>query len=695
MVTPHSRRPLRSAARAALASALFLAPAAPAQDHARTGIVPGSATATRSPVPTEAPKVPSKDWVTADESAASRAVQELGESPTATLLDALGPDVRRYHQHIMALSDPFFEGRAPGTAGNRHAADYIEFYFRQAGLRPAFPTELKAADGSTVIDPSATFRQPFRAGTDLAVRRQELACAGKPLTPGKDFVPLGSSGTAELSDAPLVFVGYAVENAQERYSTFESGTDLSGKVAVVFRFEPLNEQGRSKWVERGWSPASGLDAKLNAIAERKAAAIILVNPPGAEDPRAAELMDTKASQGASRRFTIPILMMTPQALDRILSDGPDAGATAASLRKAADEKGTVRDLGARVSIATELAREPVMTDNVGGVLPGRGKLAEQFIIIGAHYDHVGYGPIGIEPRNAGKLHPGADDNASGTSAVLMLADRLARRYEALPPGAEARSILFMCFSAEESGLNGSRWWVNHPSISLSQVHLMINMDMIGRLRAGKLDVDGSESAEGLYAFLKPIFDRSGLSIGHGFRIPENSDHYSFYARQIPILNLFTGYHGQYHKPGDEGFTINPVGAVRIIDLVEEIALGQAQQAQKLAFKPSRKADQEEEDQPALPAVPVKVRFGITPGYMDNDDGVLVEEVHEGTSAADAGIRVGDRMLRWNGKEIRSVEAWMPLLSGAVPGDVVEVVVKRGDQDITIKVTLKAREQGKN
>jgi aminopeptidase N len=166
------------------------------------------------------------------------------------------------------------------------------------------------------------------------------------------------------------------------------------------------------------------------------------------------------------------------------------------------------------------------------------------------------------------------------------------------------------------------------------------------------------------------------------------------------LNLFTGYHGEYHRPADEGFTINPVGAVRVLDLVHEVAMGIAQRPERLAYKKSVAPGKDDEEghageQAAAPGpVPVKVRFGITPGYIDDGEGVLVDDVHEGTSAAEAGIKKGDRMVKWDGKKLEGVEGWMPLLSAAKVGDLIEVTVIRDGKEMPIKVKLKARDDAK-
>lgn len=620
------------------------------------------------------------------------------DSPIAAILEAAGPDAREFNDHVTTLANPFFEGRVPGVRGNTLAADYIEWYFKRAGLKPAFASEIKAADGTAVLDPGTSFRQPFAAGTTINVTTQALrlnlgSFGTIDLKPGVDFTVLGTSGTGKVTGSP-VFVGYSIVEAEgQEYTSYPDKTDLSGKIAIVLRFEPMDDHGKSKWTKGGWSPASDLASKIKAAADHHAAAVIVVNPPGADDPRVNKLTDAQDSRGTA--VPIPVVMLTPEMTSKLLkaADPADANRTLMTFRQAADERGGVIDLpNATATIETEVARDPITTANVGGVLPGKGALKDQYVVLGAHYDHVGYGPVGVEPRNQGKLHPGADDNASGTSALLVLAGRLARSYAELPEGASARSILFLGFSAEESGLIGSHYFVAHPSTKLDQIDLMINMDMVGRLRTKPaMELQGTESAEGFYDWLEPYVVKSGVPIQHGSEVATNSDHASFYNKKIPVLFFFTGTHGDYHKPGDTAAKLNPVGAGRIIGLVHDIAIADAQRADRLKFAPPKKKEGEEEN--PGPMRGVRVRFGIAPGNYGDDDGVLVGDVSDGTSAADAGIKAGDRLVKWNGKEIKGVEAWMPMLSDARPGDIVDVTVLRDGKEQVIKVTLKAADQG--
>lgn len=627
----------------------------------------------------------------------AKAIEDLGESPLAAVFASMTPEAKAFAQHNITLSNPFFEGRFPGSNGNKAAAAYVEFYFKKAGLKPAFAQSAKAADNTEVSTANATYRQPFQQGSETKVTKAVVTLhpSGKEdmkLVEGTDFTVLGRSGSGDFK-GQVTFCGYAIGSGPDDYSGFPNNEKLTDRVALVLRYEPMNEEGRSLWAKEGWSPAASLDAKIEEVAKRGPKAIIIASPPGVSDPRSKTLLDMASTRGPS--VAMPVIMITSAAADRLGS----ALGSLDVLRGRVDEAGIVMDVeNTRATVNIQIDREPIMTDNVGGVLPGKGALADQYIVIGAHYDHVGFGPVGAQPQNVGKLHPGADDNASGTCGVLVLADKMAKAYAELPEGASARSVLFLTFTAEESGLIGSRYFVNHPSIDLSKVYLMLNMDMIGRLRIASetekthgLEVQGTESAEGLYDWLKPILDKSGIEILHGMEVASNSDHFSFYSKNIPSLFLFTGLHRQYHTPQDTFDTINQIGAGKVINLAYDIAIGLAQRDGSLTFK-SKKADKPEH---AVAPGPTrgKVRFGIAPAsYSDDKPGVEVGDVYEGTSAADAGIKIGDRLMKWNGKPITDVESWMPLLSGHKVGDVVEVTLTRDGKEMMIPVKLKARSE---
>jgi Zn-dependent M28 family amino/carboxypeptidase len=627
----------------------------------------------------------------AEPGAGASAGASIGSSSGARVTPASAEVLGQYSQwwraHNVTLAQPYFEGRAPGSDGNRRAADYLEFEFRRVGLEPAVPQ-----------DGVQSFRQPFQVGVTRTIKEQGLSYAKDGATTelkaGRDYNVLAFSGTGDVK-APLVFIGYGLTKGENGYTSFDEKDDLTGKIAVVFRFEPMNEQGKSLWSGEGWTQNAGLEPKIMAAIERHAAGVILVNPPGADDPRTGRLEDITSFRYGSDG-TVPVVMMSIEAADALVRSADGAGRSLLDLRKLADQGRAVVELtSAEVSLKTSVTREPVMTDNVIGVLKGSGALAEEYLVIGAHYDHVGYGVFGSrDPQGNGKLHPGADDNASGTAAMMILARQIKADYDAMPAGTPRRSVLFMGFSAEESGLNGSRYYCQNPVVAKEKHSLMINLDMVGRLREGRLEVGGVGTADGFEAWLKPYWDGSGLNVAAKKGGSGPSDHASFNAAGIPVLFFFTGLHDQYHMPTDTWDTVNPEGAAQVVDLVHRLSLDFVQRPENLKYSDTSGQPGGAEG-PAVAAGPrSRVRFGIAPGdYSGDVKGVLIGEATEGGSAAEAGLKAGDLMTAWNGKPLTNVESWMPLLADHKPGDTVEITYIRAGVEAKTTATLKARRGG--
>jgi Zn-dependent M28 family amino/carboxypeptidase len=323
-------------------------------------------------------------------------------------------------------------------------------------------------------------------------------------------------------------------------------------------------------------------------------------------------------------------------------------------------------------------------------LRGKGALAEELVIIGAHLDHLGMGEFGSR-SGPGELHPGADDNASGSAAILMLADKLKAEYDAMPQGAEARSILFILFSGEESGLHGSHFYVNNPPYALADTALMINFDMIGRIQNRRLQIGGTASSAGLLELVQAQTGNSELEVV----IPEGrgggSDHLPFMQKKVPYLfGAIADFHDDYHTPRDVASKINRVDAVRTVHLFRDIALAAATAPDGFRYL-----------EPVAEAVggprsvslgEMKVRFGAMPGnYDDSEPGIAIAGVTPGGSAETAGIQTGDRLLRWEGQKIVGVMEWMEFMVKHKPGDKVKVGVVRNGEEITIEVTLQARD----
>jgi hypothetical protein len=579
-----------------------------------------------------------------------------------------------FSEHVAVLSSPWMEGRLPGTRGMERAREYMEWHFRRAGLEPAVPMD--GGDGRS-------FRQPFELGANPTFSGQSLEVftddASASFELGRDFELTSLGGGGEI-EGPLAFVGYSVEEGPEGYTSFREEEDLAGKVAVMLRFEPMDEEGESLWSDRGWSSAAGFNRKFSAIARRNPAAVILVNPPGAADPRAARL-----SRGGGSMIDCPVVMMTPEAAERLvrLVDAEDRGI--ADWRRHADEGGLSFDLPAATArVAGVIEETPVVAENVVGLLPGRGAFADEFIVIGAHLDHLGNGDFGSR-RGAGQLHPGADDNASGSAGIMLIADALAARYAAMPAESDLRSILFIGFDAEESGLNGARHYVRNPLAPLAKHSLMFNFDMIGRIENRRLRLAGLGSGEGLKEWAQGFYSASGLEIVEEDGGGGGSDHAAFASAGVPVLfAIIADFHGDYHTPDDTAEKINREDAVRAADLFTELAFAAAIRPEMFAPAASDSGNRMRGGQRLAVRVGMRSRNG-------SDGGLEVVEVTPDGPAAAAGLQAGDLIVLWDKEPIASRQELVDRLRAKQAGDVVSVTYRRDGQEQLAYLTLVAAE----
>ena len=591
---------------------------------------------------------------------------------------AADSDVQAFNEHLTILASPWMEGRLPGTKGMERAMDYMEDQLRKAGLEPAFSPSEGAA---------RTYRQPFSLGGKREIAEESIvvkaATTEQAFEAGKDFklTGLGRNGSAE---GEIAFVGYGIDDGPDGYSSFADGHSLEGKIALLLRFEPMDDKGNSLWANgEGWSGRAGFQGKINAVAKRKPAAIVVVNTPGANDPRI-----TSLTSGGNRAMTdTPVFMMSTEAGEQLVK-ACDPSRSLMDLRKLADspKEGTPRSFdltGAKVAVAGRFEEKPVRAENVVGVLPGRGALAKEVIVIGGHLDHLGMGDFGSR-EGPGKLHPGADDNASGAAGIILLADSLKKAYDAEPEGTPLRTVLFAGFSAEESGLNGSRHYVDNPIYPIKDTVLMMNFDMIGRIKDGRLSVTSSSAAKGMTEWAKPYFDASGLTVVHNASRGGGgggSDHASFMAVGVPILfAIIADFHDDYHTSRDTYDLIDREASVQAVRLWHELALSMAKRDARFEV---------DAGSGPMRAQPMRVRAGLRTRETDDQSGLEVVDVTKDGSADKAGIRKGDKLLMWNKKEMKDRQAFVDDLRTQEPGAKVQAVVLRDGQEITIYVELQA------
>ena len=623
---------------------------------------------------------------------------DAGNIDLRQVFEDLGEDTTLWYQHVQTLSNPFFEGRSGGTRGFELATEYVAFYMKLYDLKGAFPIEAEELGGA-VESSMLSYEQPFSyggrqrrtfdlQGKYMAINNQELAY-------GEDFVVLAPSG-GERVTLPITFVGYGIEAGEDGYSSFDDETDLTGRAALLLRYEPLNVEGASQWAKQRFSRHARIATKIESLVKRGAAAIILVNPPAATQGN-----ETLESLTSSARFSdtldAPLVQITPEVADHLLTESDPQGRDLATLGALADSgEITSIELSDEVTVTVggqanmEVHRDQTPSSNVAGILPGKGELADEWIVIGGHYDHMGYG-------RSGTVYPGADDNASGTAGTLILAKRFSQIYAEAEDDANLRSILFMAFGAEEAGLRGSAHFVEHPTIPLEAISLMVNMDMIGRLRSDQLMIGGAGSAEEFDDLLARHVAASGLTVYASSSGRGPSDHANFYGKDIPVLFLFSGLHDEYHQPGDHGYTVNPIGAMDVIDLAESIVMEVASRDERLTFAAASEqtpggGNRRRARGPSRSGA--SVQFGIVPNYRDQrETGVLVADLTAGSPAYLAGIKPGDILVEWDGEELTGLRRMMQLLREQKPDDRVVVTVLRDGEYLKIEVVLIGIEAG--
>jgi aminopeptidase YwaD len=592
-------------------------------------------------------------------------------------LGLFGADIssKTYLDEVRYLASPELKGRATGSPELEKAALYIAGLFKSFGLKPAdgksatslssyeeaFPVTLGAHDGP---------------GTRLRFREPEET---RNLNPVDDFKPIGFSSNGKFAGS-VVFAGYGITNKEKNYDDYE-GIDVKDKLVLILRHEPNeipnNPHGLS-------SHATFAEKAVNAKMHG-AKGVILVNDIYAHDPgvRNDKLTPISLGEGPTDAGILFVHVKDEFAEKWIHDEGQDLHALTDEIGR--DKKPhSFAMTKLYVDMDVDIRRDMKTVHNVAAYLPGS---TDEYVVIGAHYDHLGLGDEhSLAPSQIGTIHPGADDNASGTAGVIELA-----RFFAKQPKPK-RGILFLTFAGEELGLLGSEWYVNHPVLPLEKAAAMINMDMIGRIRDGKVYVSGSGTGSTFANLLDEVKPPAPIQAditektGYG-----ESDHTSFTTKGVPVLFFFSGLHGDYHKPSDTADKIDAPDAAKLLDYVADLVT-------RLAGDPDRpKFIRVAEPTQPLSSGPgtgggsgYGPNFGSIPDFNEPPKGVRFADVRDGTPAAKAGLRAGDILIEFDGKEIGNLYDFTYALRAHKAGDLVLVKVLRGTQTIEAKVLLTER-----
>jgi hypothetical protein len=605
--------------------------------------------------------------------------------PAAPAADPDAPPSPTYHvdprQALGYLASDELEGRGVDTDGINKAADYIANAFRELGLRPA------GNEGSYFQSFKMTTDVKPAAGTSLAAKLADDA-APTAYDLKKGFVPLIFSGEGAF-DGEVVFAGYGIANAHAGYDDY-AGLDVKGKVVVVLRFEPHDEKGKSRFTNGDdWSDDATLNRKLKAAAERGALAVVIVNP---VTHHQGDVLMTFARQYMGDGAKLKMLQVTQGVADQWLKAG-GAKVDLKSLQAAIDESGKPFKVElsrpVRVSGDVRIEKQQRVVKNVLAVLPGTDKSdAREYLVVGAHYDHLGRGGSGASlARDSEKnaIHNGADDNASGTTAMLELAERFAKATNR-----PKRSILFAAFTGEESGLIGSERFVDHPTVPLDKVVAMLNLDMVGRVRNNELMVGGQGTAPSFEKFIREADAASPLELknfGKGGLGP--SDHMSFALKKIPVLFFFSGVHPDYHRPTDDADKINYEGLAHVVDVGTELThrlLAMPRERYVAAADVGGATSMGSGSSEGR-----RVTLGVIPKYGEADGkGVAIGGTTPGSPAAAAGLKDGDLITGWNGEPMTNLYELTDALRRGKPGDKVKLKVLREGKTIDLEATLAER-----
>lgn len=640
---------------------------------------------------------------------------------------------QRLYESVKFLASDELEGRGVGSKGIDQAADYIAQQFTALGLKTdlfdgtpfqKFPMVVETVQGepnrAAFIAPADT-KPEASASSDG--RRTELKL-------GEDFNPLALGGSGTF-DAPLVFAGYGITGPKEAYDDYE-GLDVEGKVVIVMRHEPRQSDPHSAFngdkpslhayysrklsnayrhgaaaivfctdefeIEKNvrqraarWQAA--IDELTTAEAEFKKTERPTLEQIEAHRLRVGQLIDDIRARGERLRTEfdpliafsdarssdsgnrIPALFCRRAALDPIIQAA--TGSSLAEWERRIDEgpKPVSRELaGWRLQGQVTVVRREAEVRNVAAVLEGHGPLADETVVVGAHYDHLGLGGEGSLAPGASEIHNGADDNASGTAALIEVARRLAARGQK-----SSRRILFLAFTGEERGLIGSQYYVAHPLFPLEDTVAMLNMDMVGRLDDDQLTIFGTGTASDFDALIDRLAEEYDFKLTKKPAGDGPSDHASFYPQHVPVMHFFTGNHKDYHTPSDDYDKINPAGMRRVAWLVADAAAALA----------------ETDSRPTYVEVASGFKggggdrpyFGSIPSFAGNEPGYKLSGVSPGSPAKKAGLEGGDIIVKLGDDKIGNLEDFDGALRKYKAGDKVPVMVKRGGDELTVEVVL--------
>lgn len=580
--------------------------------------------------------------------------------------------------NVQYLAADELEGRMTGSPGARKAADFIAEHFHSLGLKPAG-------------DNNSYFQEfPFPAGVKILPEKSRLTITpqnGKPvsLKLEQDFRPLPFSADGE-AEGEVVFVGYGLSVPGESGRGYDSyaGLDVKDKIVLALRYAP---EAVSVERRQALNAYAGLQYKALAARKHGAKAILILSGPNS--PNAGELISLSAERSMGSAG-IPAASISGKAAQRLFAA---AGKDLKKIQSELDSENPRAERGfllsrVKVKLSVGVEREKKTDRNVLALLPPAEDSGEnEYVMIGAHYDHIGYGEIGSLARKGeeGQIHNGADDNASGTAMVLELAAALAEARQK-NPGDFRRGVLFALWSGEELGIIGSSYFAENPAVALEKVVAYLNFDMVGRMKDNTLLLQGIGSSS---AWKKLIEKRN---VAAGFNLVLQDDPYqptdvtAFYPRGVPVLGFFTGSHEDYNRPSDDSETLNYPDMERIGKFAYRLILDLARQRERPDYVKVERKQQQGGGRETLRAY-----LGTVPDFVPGEiEGVRLSSVRAGGPADKAGLEEGDIIVGLAGQKISNIYDYTYALEAVKIGEPTEVIVLRNGQEIKLSIVPEVR-----